>query len=332
MRFFPRASLMDEDFYKVLGVARSASAAEIQKAYRALARKHHPDLSPDDKTAKERFQKIQRAYEVLSDTKKREMYDRFGSQFEQMGANPQAWSSAGGGGQVPPEFTQFDFSQLFGGGVEGGGAGFEDLFRHFGGGPAGGPQGTRRRGRRSSSKGADASAEIEIPFQTAAMGGMQEFSLRRSGGTAETIRVKIPAGIESGKTIRLRGQGEPGAGGAPAGDLLVTIRIATHPYYSRKGLDLEVKLPITLAEAALGAKVDVPTPHGVVTVTIPPGASSGRRIRLRGQGIHKAEGPQGDLYAELQIALPKHLDAESQELIRQLQSRLNDNPRAELRW
>jgi DnaJ-class molecular chaperone len=321
---------MDEDFYKVLGVARSASPTEIQKAYRALARKHHPDLSPDDKTAKERFQKIQRAYEVLSDAKKREMYDRFGSQFEQMGSNPQAWSAAGGGG-VPPEFSQFDFSQLFGGGVEGSG-GFEDLFRHFGGGAAGGPQGTRRRGRRSSSKGADASAEIEIPFQIAALGGTQEFSLRRPGGMAETIRVKIPAGIEEGKTIRLRGQGEPGAGGAPAGDLLVTIRIAAHPYYSRKGLDLDVKLPISLAEAALGAKVDVPTPHGVVTVTIPPGASSGRRIRLRGQGIHKPEGSQGDLYAELQIALPKHLDAESQELIRQLQARMNDNPRSELRW
>jgi DnaJ-class molecular chaperone len=323
---------MDEDFYKVLGVSRSASQAEIQKAYRALARKHHPDLSPDDKTAKERFQKIQRAYEVLSDEKKREMYDRFGSQFEQMGANPQAWSSAGGGGgQMPPEFSQFDFSQLFGGGVEGGGGGFEDLFRQFGGGGAG-PQSTRRRGRRSSMRGADASAEVEVPFQTAAMGGTQELLLRRPGGTTETIRVKIPAGIEEGKTIRLRGQGEPGAGGAPAGDLLDTIRIAAHPYYSRKGLDLDVKLPITLGEAALGAKVDVPTPHGVVTVTIPPGASSGKRIRLRGQGIHKSDSQQGDLYAELQIVLPKQLDEESRELIRQLQARLPDNPRAELRW
>jgi DnaJ-class molecular chaperone len=164
------------------------------------------------------------------------------------------------------------------------------------------------------------------------MGGTQELLLRRPGGTTETIRVKIPAGIEEGKTIRLRGQGEPGAGGAPAGDLLVTIRIAAHPYYSRKGLDLDVKLPITLAEAALGAKVDVPTPHGVVTVTIPPGASSGKRIRLRGQGIHKSEGQQGDLYAELQIVLPKQLDEQSKELIRQLQARTTDNPRAELRW
>jgi DnaJ-class molecular chaperone len=172
---------MEEDFYKVLGIARSATPAEIQKAYRALAKKHHPDLSPDDKTAKERFQKIQRAYEVLSDPKKREMYDRFGSQFEQMGNNPQAW--AGGGGQVPPEFSQFDFSQLFGGGVEGGG-GFVDLFRHFGGAGAGpGPQGTRRRGRRSASKGADAAAEVEVPFQIAAKGGAQELLLRRPGGT-----------------------------------------------------------------------------------------------------------------------------------------------------
>ena len=322
---------MDEDFYKVLGVARSASQPEIQKAYRALAKKHHPDMHPDDKSAKDRFQRIQRAYEVLSDPKKREMYDRFGSQFEQMGPNPQGRPRGGGGGagQMPPEFSDFDFSQLFGGGGGGEAGGFEDLFKQFGGGTAGG---TRKRGRRSSAKGADAAADVEVPFQLAATGGVQELHLRRPGGTTETIRVKIPAGIDDGQTIRLRGQGEPGPGGAPAGDLLVTIHITPHPNYVRHGLDLEVKLPVTLAEAALGAKVDVPTPHGVVVVTIPAGASSGKRIRLRGQGVHKPDGEQGDLYAEVQITLPRSLDEKSQELIRELQARLDQNPRAELHW
>jgi DnaJ-class molecular chaperone len=304
---------MAEDYYKVLGVSRDASAADIQKAYRNLARKYHPDLHPDDKTAKQKFQEVQQAYDVLNDASKRELYDRYGSSFE----HAQAGGRPGGGATWSFEGAEdFDFSQLFGGGA----GGFGDLFGQFR--RAGGNQ---KRARRPG-RGADLQHELEVPFLAAINGDQVNVQIDR-GGKAETLSVKIPPGIEEGKTIRLRGQGQSVDGG-PAGDLLITIRVAPHPFYQRSGKNVLMKVPVTLAEAALGARIDIPAPRGAVTVQVPPGTSSGRKLRIRGQGVMSTQGEAGDLLAEIQIALPPTLDEESLELIRQLDSKNPHHPRS----
>jgi len=323
---------MSEDYYKVLGVSRSASDDEIQKAYRGLARKHHPDLNPDDKQAKEKFQRIQTAYDVLSDSKKREMYDRYGSSFETMGAG----GPGAGGARYqytgdPEGFENFDFSEFFNDRYEGdAGAGFADLFRQFTGGGRG--AGPARGGRTSTAprRGRDLAHEIVVPFSTAVQGGQAQVSVSR-GGKSETITVKIPAGIEDGKRIRLRGQGEPAPKKGQAGDLIITVKVAPHPFFRRKGSDLEIQLPVTVAEAALGASVDVPTPLGEISLRIPPGSSSGKRLRVKGHGVQLAEGP-GDLYAVLQIAMPSDIDENGRQLIKQFDESHPLQPRAELRW
>jgi DnaJ-class molecular chaperone len=325
---------MSEDYYKILGVSRGASADEIQKAYRKLARKYHPDLNPDDKAAQKKFKEVQQAYDVLSDDKKRKLYDQFGPAFEQMGQSggPQ-WSS-----QVPPEFQNFDFGHVFTGG---GGEGplppdLQELLRQFtsggGGFQFGGPS-SRRRGRRAPAQpGADLRHEVEVPFRTAVTGGEVSLRLLRPGRKTETLTVKIPAGIEDGKAIRLRGQGEPSPNDGPPGDLLITVHVAPHPHYRRDKLDLIVRVPVTLAEAALGAKVDIPTPHGVISLKVPPGTSSGTRLRAKGQGIKMSDGRVGDLYAEILITLPNQVDSDSAELIRKLAARWKQSPREELAW
>ncbi|HZL87562.1 MAG TPA: J domain-containing protein [Pirellulaceae bacterium] len=325
---------MAEDYYDILGIQRGASTDEIQKAYRKLAKKYHPDLNPDDKTAQKKFKEVQHAYDVLSDDKKRQMYDQFGPAFEQAGQG--GWS-----GQVPPGWEGVDFSQMFGGGAGGRGGGpmpadLEELLKQFtgggfGGGFEGGPQ-PRRRSRRAPTPGADLQHDLEVPFRTAVTGGEATIRIRRPHGDVETITVKIPAGIEDGKSIRLRGQGEPSPSGGPAGDLLVTIHVGAHPHYRRDGLDLIVEVPVTLAEAALGGKVDVPTPHGTITMTLPPGTSSGKKIRAKDYGIRTKDGDRGDLYAEILIAAPQSIDETSADLIRKLDSRLKQNPREDLSW
>lgn len=320
---------MEEDYYKILSVGRDASAADIQKAYRKLARKYHPDVNPDDASAKRKFQEIQKAYEVLNDAEKREMYDRYGSSFESMGAGgpgagPWRTHAAGSGGQA-----EVDFSQFFGGGAQGGfEGGFGDIFRQFaGGGGGGGP----RRGRQRPRKGADLKHQIDIPFNTAVTGGEARINVKRPDGKVEEIAVKIPAGIEDGKTIRLRGQGEQSPNGGPAGDILITVKAASHPSFRRRGSNLEVNVPVTLAEAGLGGKIDVPTPKGVITLTIPPGTSSGKRLRVKGHGVQLKDTP-GDLYAEIQIVLPSKIDSESEKLIREFDAKQELKPRSDLRW
>jgi curved DNA-binding protein len=327
---------MDEDYYSTLGVSRSASADEIQKAYRQLARKYHPDVNPDDASAKDKFQKVQRAFEVLNDAKKREMYDRYGSGFEQagqggpQGAGPFQWrTNSGGSGGAGPE--GFDFSQMFGDSFgEGGGGGFSDMFRKFtgGGGASSGTAGSKSAPRR----GADLHHEITVPFATSVKGGEIEFAVLREDGKQETIRAKVPAGIEDGKKIRLRGQGGAAPRRGQAGDIIVTIRVAAHPSYTRQGLHLNVKVPVTLTEAALGAKVDLPTPDGIVTLTIPPSTSSGKRLRLKGRGIAPKGETPGDLFAEIQIVLPEKLDEASLDMIRKLAALGPDQPRKDLTW
>ena len=327
---------MAEDFYQTLGVSRDASAADIQKAYRNLARKYHPDLNPDDKTAKSKFQEVQRAFDVLNDPSKRELYDRYGSSFESMGAGgPGGGGPRGGQGAWHPGAggEEIDFSQLFGergGGADSAGM-FGDIFTQFR--RAGGRQ--RRSAPREAPRGSDIAAEIDIPFNTAVLGGETQISLQQPDGHVETLKVKIPTGISEGKKLRLRGQGEPVPGGTP-GDLLITVHVAPHPWFTRKGNDLEVRVPVTLAEAALGAKVDVPTPKGTISLRVPPGSSSGKRLRVKGHGVAPKNGDAGDLYAEVQIVLPTPLDEEATELIKKLDEHVESvqpqQPRKDLRW
>ena len=318
---------MAEDYYNALGVSRTASPEEIQKAYRKLARKYHPDMNPDDKAAKQKFQDVQKAYETLNDPEKRKMYDQFGSAYEQMGGA--GAGGAGGGGPFP-----FDVEQMFGGrGGGGGGGGFQfdaadlgDLFSQFTGGGGGG----RRSRRAAPAKGSDIAAEVTIPFHTAVMGGNCEIPVTR-GTQRETLQVKIPPGVDSGKKIRLRGKGQAGQGG-DNGDLIVTIQVAPHPYFKRQGQNLELKLPITVGEAALGATIDVPTPGGVVALKIPPCSSSGRRLRVKGQGIRSAAGEVGDLYVELQIKLPDSLSEEARQAVQTINHQYTGSLRDGLSW
>ncbi len=321
----------NNDYYKTLGVPRSASRADIQKAYRDLARKYHPDMNPDDESAKEKFQKVQSAYSVLNDPDKREMYDRYGSSFESMEAGGPGGGPGGGTWRTytsgaGPSFSDLDLEQLFGGHF-GGEAPFPDFARSFRpGGEA------RRSNRRRPSRGADVEHGIEIPLKTAVTGGEARLKVRRPDGTMETIDVKIPSGVDEGKKIRLRGQGEPGPSGGPAGDLLLTVHVAPHPWFQRRGKNLEVKVPITLAEAVLGAKVDVPSPRGTITLTVPPGSSSGQRLRVKGCGVPSRAGEAGDLYAEIQVVLPKKIDERLTNLAKQMREEQPTNPRGEMTW
>lgn len=313
---------MAEDYYKSLGVGRDASPDDIQKAYRGLARKYHPDVNPDDATAKKKFQEIQKAYEVLNDAEKRELYDRYGSEFETVGASGPRGPSPGGGAS----FNQVDFEQLFGGG--GGGANpFADIFGQF----AGGGGGQHRRPRPRPTRGTDVQHTLSVPFQSTIVGGEAQLSVQRPSGKIETISVKIPAGIESGKTIRLRGQGNASQTGGPAGDLLIKVNATPHPHYQRRGDDLEINLPVTLGEATFGAKIDVPTPQGEITLTVPPATSSGKRLRIKGHGVKTKTG-SGDLYVEIQIVLPREIDEPTKELVRQIEEAQQMAPRKDITW
>ncbi len=302
---------MAEDYYNTLGVTRGASIEEIQKSYRKLARKYHPDLHADKddrekKRAKEKFQQVQQAYDVLSDEKKRKMYDQFGPDFEKMGGgNPFGGGGGGnpfgGGGGNPFGGGEIDISQLFGGG----GGGFEQMFGGAG----------RGQPRRPQAKGANIEQKITVPFATAVLGGQHQISFDRGNGKHESLTIKIPVGIESGKKIRLKGQGRSGPAGD--GDLLVTVNVSGHPNYSRSGLNLSVTAPISLAEAALGAKIEIPTPHGTISVTVPAGTSSGKSLRLKGMGI-KTSDKSGDLIVHLQIAIPEEVSDDDRALLEQL--------------
>jgi len=326
---------MSEDYYKVLGVSRDASKADIEKAYRGLARKYHPDMNPDDASAKTKFQEVQKAFDVLSNPEKRELFDRYGSSFESMGgggpgggAGPggatYTWTGAGG-----PGFEGFDFSQFFGEryGGSGGGNPFGDVF----GGTAERGR-SRSRSRSRNVRGSDILHELKVPFQTAIVGGQAQLSVKRADGRVETITVKIPPGIEDGKKIRLRGQGESSpTGDGESGDILITVRVSPHPSYTRRGNNLEARVPVTVAEAALGAKIDLPTPYGTIKLSVPPGSSSGTRLRVKGFGIRGGEG-QGDLLADVQIVLPEKIEGETRELMEKLAALNTEDPRRHLQW
>lgn len=306
---------MPHDYYETLGVSRSASADEIKKAYRKLSRQYHPDVKPGDKAAEAKFKEVQTAYAVVGDPDKRKKYDQFGHAFEGAGgAGPGGFQWGGpGGGPV-------DFEQIFGGG----GIDLGDL---FGGAFGGGGRGRGRRQTRAQ-RGQDIEKHVVIPFALAAEGGQHDITVF-AGESTETLTVRIPAGIESGQTIRLAGQGQPGLGGGPNGDLRLTLTVAPHRYFRREGSHIFVDVPVTIAEAILGAKVDVPTlSEGLVSLSIPAGTSSGAKLRLRGKGVPDPKTQvRGDQFAVVKIVVPKGVDDASRELIDQFAQRNPQQPR-----
>src|SRR5262245_55982383 len=306
---------MPRDHYEVLGLSKSATAEEISKAYKKLARQHHPDRNPGDKQAEARFKEIQNAYDTLSDPKKKQVYDQFGTDVPPGaggGGFPGGFQFGGSGGQqIDPEMAQEVFRRMFGGGGPGAGGGFEDLFGSF----------SRPRGRgRSRPQPPSEAIEVEahVPFLTAALGGT--IGLRVGD---RDIDVRVPPGFEDGKKLRVAGQGEYGE------DIMVKVRVEPHPYFRREGRDVLIDVPISIPEAVLGGKVEVPTVGGKrVTVKIPPGTSSGSRIRLPGMG---AGG--GDQYLVMKVVVPKGKpDDRTRELIEEYAKLHPDDVRIDVPW
>jgi DnaJ-class molecular chaperone len=317
--------MADRDFYKILGMPRDASPQELKKAYRQLAKELHPDHNPDDQEAEERFKDVSAAYTVVSDPEKRKLYDEFGEMGLREGFDPDAYQTAtqGAGG-----FGGFDFGDIFGGGARGGGrAGhvefdLEDLF------------GGRGPGRgsyvRAPQRGADIQSEVTIDFRDAVLGCMRELSLRSAEGE-RTLKVRIPAGVRKGGKIRLRGQGGVGGNGGPSGDLVLKVNVEKHPYFSMRGKQLHVRVPVTPLEAYSGAKVTVPTPEGDVQLSIPAGSQNGSKLRLRGKGVQPKGKAQGDLIAQLELILPEGHADEVEEALKTVDEAFEGDPRGDLR-
>ncbi len=312
-----------KDYYKILGVSPDATEKDIKKAFRRLARKYHPDVNPNDPKAEERFKEINEAYEVLSDPEKRKKYDQMRQQYE-------AWQRAGRPG------GQFDWGRWAAGGTQGPGGvhvsyvgpedlgdlfgdlggfgGFSDFFEQIFGGGA-----TRARTQRRPRprKGRDIEQPIQITLEEAFHGSTRR--LLREDGSA--IEVRIPRGIDTGKRIRVRGEGMPGVAGGEPGDLYLRVEVLPHPVFERRGDDLYVKVPVDLYTAVLGGEVEVPTIEGKrILLKIPPGTQNGKIFRLRGKGMPKLKKPdeRGDLYAEVVIRIPTHLTPEERRLFEQL--------------
>lgn len=287
---------MAEDFYSVLGVPRNADAETIKKAYRKLARDLHPDKNPGNKAAEARFKAVNRAYEALGDPKKRKLYDEFGEEALREGFDPdkarayRAWQSQGGNGFGGAR--QVNLEDLFGGGFSG--DPFGDLFG--------------RARRRGPMRGADLEQEITIDFVSAVRGTTLEL---RSPGSTGSVTVRIPPGATEGSRVRIAGQGAPSPNGGPNGDLILVIHVRPHPLFTREGDDLTIDVPISVSEAIKGAKVRVPTFDGPVVVKVPPGTSSGTKLRVRGKGVARKASAPGDLYVRLMIHVPRGRDEKS---------------------
>lgn len=380
------ATTTKQDYYELLGVGRKASAKDIRAAYRKLARKYHPDLNPGDKSAEEKFKQIQEAYDVLSDTKKRQMYDQFGFNAPGPGAPPPGAPYGGS-----PEDIHFDFGGFdFGGGPgtgTGGGTSFRDLFSQFFRGASAARRGPEREA------GEDLEFQIDISFAEAMRGTIKKLSITRldvcnvchgtgvageekvcptcggsgqvtevsgkmrfeitcsrCGGTGklrsvckncggegrvarvDTLEVRIPPGAKTGSRVRVPGRGNAGVHGGPPGDLYIITNVQPHPFFERRGDDLYTVVPVTVTEASLGAKVEVPTIDGRAQVRIPPGTNSGKKLRLREKGAPAAgrAGKRGDQIVEVQVVVPKPEDERVRQLLRELSKVDQEDPRREI--
>jgi DnaJ-class molecular chaperone len=300
-----------KDYYEILGSSRNATEEDIKKAYRELAKKYHPDLHPGDKTMEARFKEINEAYEVLKDPKKREQYDRFGSEaFEPgfQGARTYTYPWGAGGKTVNIEDFGFDI-----GGLE---DTFGDIF------------GRRTRAQRGPLRGEDAEYVLEVGFEQAIHG--TEVRLTING---EKITVKIPAGVKDGSRVKVAGKGRPGMTGGHAGDLYIVTKIKPHPYFRRENDDIYIDVPITITEAALGAKVNIPTIDGKTMLIIPPGTQGGQKLRLTGKGVPHVKGVgRGDQYVIMKITVPKGLDEKSKGLMQEFQKLNPYDPRKDVGW
>lgn len=370
-----------KDYYEVLGVSRGSDIKEIKKAYRKLARKYHPDVNPGDKESERKFKEIGEAYEVLSDPKKKDMYDRLGSAaFEQQtgaGPGPGAYGGPEGPGGGFGGFRPEDFGY-------GPGGGYEDILGDIFG---------ARQAARGPMKGQDIQYSMEIGFEDALFGVETGISLQREvtcpschgsgqnpgstpttcpqckgtgslksgrsfftmtqacprcGGTGrvnvdpcraclgrgtmpktETLTVKIPAGVDNGSRVRLAGKGGPGINGGPPGDLYIITKVRPHSFFERRGDNLYCEVPVTVTEAALGAKIDVPTKDGLVTMTIPPGTQSGQEFRLRGKGVpHLGGSGAGDQYVKVKVVVPTNLTDHARQMLKDLERTSPQDPRA----
>ena len=373
-----------QDYYELLGVPRKASAKDIRSAFRKLARKYHPDLNPGDKSAEEQFKQLQEAYDVLSDSKKRQMYDQYGFYSDNLppGGYP------GGGPSTGEPNVNFDFGGFdFGGGTgAAGGGSFRDLFSQFFGGRS------SVAAEPEHEPGGDLEYQIEIDFWDAVRGAVKKLSItrmdacetchgtgaigspqgcptchgtgsiqqaagkmrfnvpcNRCGGTgklrtacrtcggegrvrrSEMIEVRIPAGVANGGRVRVPGKGNAGTMGAQPGDLYLRVMVRAHPFFERRGNDLYTKVPVTVAEATLGAKIEVPTMDGRALVRIPPGTNSGRTLRLREKGVPSARnGARGDQYVEIQVVVPQPTDERVRTLMKDLEKVAPGDPRKDL--
>lgn len=314
-----------KDYYETLGVSKTASQDEIRKAFRKLARKHHPDLAKkkDKEAAEAKFKEINEAYEVLGDPAKREKYDTLGSDWETRGGFPPGWeqrggypgAGMGGAGFGGPGGTEFHF----------GGTGFSDFFEAFFG---GGPQGASRGGAfrhggfeemRTPQRGHDVEADIMVTLHEALNGSRRQVSLRRENSSkVETYDVRIPAGVREGQRIRLAGRGGPGPGGGEPGDLFLRVNLQKHPEFTVEGSDLVHDLTLKPWEAVLGTTVTIPTLEGSARLKVPPGTQPGRRFRLKEKGLPKAGKQRGDLFAAVEIEIPSSLTPAQREAWKKL--------------
>jgi DnaJ-class molecular chaperone len=307
--------MAEKDYYEILGVKKTATEEEIKKAYRALAKKFHPDKNKGNKEAENKFKGISEAYAVLSDKEKREQYDRMGREF----------SFGGPGGGAGGPFPGFDFSQFTRAGQRpgartrrsSGGGNFTDIFSDlFGGGGAPGFD-------EGPSRGQDLDAELTIGFREAVLGATMDVTVNNNA-----IKMKVPEGVADGQRIRLRGKGTSGDMGGPSGDLNVLIHVKPHPFFERRGDDIYIDLPITVGEAVRGSEVEVPTIHGPVRARIPKSTQGGQTFRLSGKGVKKKNGAYGDHYYRVQIQVPREAPDDAVDTI---ESSYAENPRANLK-
>ena len=308
------------DYYEVLGVDRNADDAALKKAYRALAKKYHPDMNPGDKEAEKKFKEASEAYAVLSDAEKRRQYDQFGhAAFDGSGPQEGAYyrnaGNTGNGGYREYHFEGGDMDDIFG-----------DIFGDMFHGKSSGGFGKRRfGGREFSGRGSDVEADVAVSFDESVFGGDKVIHLRGQDGNVQSLQVHIPAGIETGKTIRLRGKGNPGINGGGSGDLLLRVTVGEKPGYERKGRDIYTTVQIPYTTAVFGGETRVHTLYGDVMCKIKEGTQSGSKIRLKGKGVVSMKNPvqHGDQYVTVQIQVPGNLSTEARKKLKEFEALLN---------